>query len=278
MRSYEVLLRALEGYSKDTPEEASQEHGASRPRVKSTAGSSGVVPATSAGEPAAQIQGRLHENADNLLEEEKSSQGVEDSSSGTGPPSSETGTLPQGAGNSSPGNTPSIHPGTQLLLRPGSNLPLRFGSHRMHRITRPPVRDPFLASKKFRIFRQHARQESIGGRPPRPRILTSRFWTHLRRNWRTSERGSGAHYKRTPTWKASLESAMVQSNQGGGGITYTRGLTRVVFTRCKPLAVHLPLFLCVREAGTWVGCSVLCLRCGMNGCHCCCKHFLFLVN
>ena len=40
----------------DTPEGASQENGASPPEVESTAGSSGVVPATSAGEPSAQIQ------------------------------------------------------------------------------------------------------------------------------------------------------------------------------------------------------------------------------
>ena len=92
--SYEVLLRALGGYSNDTPEEASQEDGASPPGVESTAGS-GVVPVTSAGEPAAQIQGRLHEKADNLPLEKKSSKGAEDSSSGIGTPSSEAGTLPE---------------------------------------------------------------------------------------------------------------------------------------------------------------------------------------
>ena len=56
MRSYEVLLRALGGCSNDIPAEASQADGASPPGVESTAGSSGVVPATSAGEPAEQIQ------------------------------------------------------------------------------------------------------------------------------------------------------------------------------------------------------------------------------
>ena len=66
---YEVLLHALGGYSSDTPEEASQDDGASPPGVESTADSSGVMPDTSAGEPAAQIQDILHENADNLLEE-----------------------------------------------------------------------------------------------------------------------------------------------------------------------------------------------------------------
>ena len=69
--SYEVLLRALGGHSNDTPEETSQEDGASPPGVESTASSFGVVPATSAGEPAAQIPGRLHENADNLPQKEK---------------------------------------------------------------------------------------------------------------------------------------------------------------------------------------------------------------
>ena len=68
--SYEILLGALGGYSNDTPEEASQEDGGSPPRVESTAGSTWVVPAISAMEPAAQIQDGLHEKAENLLEEE----------------------------------------------------------------------------------------------------------------------------------------------------------------------------------------------------------------
>ena len=96
--SYEILLRALGDYS-NMPGKASQEDGVLLPGVEYLASSSGVVPATSAGEPAPPIHDRLHDNADNLLEEEKPSQGP-GVSSGTVTPSSETGTLPQGAGNS----------------------------------------------------------------------------------------------------------------------------------------------------------------------------------
>ena len=85
-------------------EEASQEDGASPPGVESPAGSSGIVPATSAGEPAAQIHDRLHENVDNLLEEEKRS---------------EAGALPQGAGDFSSATTPSILPGDASAALPG---------------------------------------------------------------------------------------------------------------------------------------------------------------
>ena len=96
--------------------------------------------ATSSGEPAALIQDSLYENEDNLPQEEMPSKGAEDSSSGTGTPSSESGTLhqeaedsssglgtpsseagtlPQGAGNSSPGSTPSILPGDATAASPG---------------------------------------------------------------------------------------------------------------------------------------------------------------
>ena len=72
--SYEVLVHVQGGCSKDTPEEASQEFGVRPPGVDSTAGSSLVVPPTSTGLPACQLQGRMQVNADNFLEETPSSE------------------------------------------------------------------------------------------------------------------------------------------------------------------------------------------------------------
>ena len=91
--SYKVLARFQGSCSKDTAEEASQEVGIKPPVVESTACSSRLVPATSAGKPAAHLQGRMQLNAVTFLEET---------------PSLEDGTLPQGSVDSSSGATPYI--------------------------------------------------------------------------------------------------------------------------------------------------------------------------
>lgn len=59
--------------------------------------------------------------------------------------------------------------GSHLLLRPGLHL-LQLGSHRMHRITRSPVRDSIQASERpstARATREHRGQTS------RPRVWIS---------------------------------------------------------------------------------------------------------
>ena len=91
--SYKVLARFQGSCSKDTAEKASQEVGIKPPVVESTACSSRLVPATSAGKPAAHLQGRMQLNAVTFLEET---------------PSLEDGTLPQGSVDSSSGATPYI--------------------------------------------------------------------------------------------------------------------------------------------------------------------------
>ena len=122
--SFEVLLRALGDYSNDTPEKASQEDRASPPGVESTTDSSGVVSATLAGEPAAQIQDILYENADKLLKDNSRqnemktpNQELERHHHRLEHYHKELETHHQ-----EPRLT--FLPGTQLLRRPGLNLPL----------------------------------------------------------------------------------------------------------------------------------------------------------
>ena len=95
---------------------------------ESTAGSSGVVPAASAGEPAAKIRADCMKTRTISRRRKRRQKDLKN-----------------------PHQEPHLpfHPGMQLLLRPGPSLPLWLGAHRTHRITKPPVRDTIQASKKL---------------------------------------------------------------------------------------------------------------------------------
>ena len=140
-------------------EEASQDVGVRPPVVESTAGSSRVVPATSAGEPAAQLQGRTRVNAVNFLEET---------------PSSEDGTLPQGSVDSSSGATASILIGDATDEPPGVEPSTSAG-------VAPDARHQKAASTRFNSSIEepfdstHARGSS--GQTPRPH--RTRIGTHF---------------------------------------------------------------------------------------------------
>ena len=60
-----------------------------------------------------------------------------------------------------------FHPETHLLLHPGSIFIVWLGSHRMYRITRPPVRFPIQVSKKRSTARKPREHR---GQTPRPRV------------------------------------------------------------------------------------------------------------
>ena len=131
------------------------------------------MPATSAGEPAAQIQGRLHVNAVNLLVAEKPSQGAENSSSGTGTPSSETGTQPQGVGSSSSGTTPCNSPADATAASPGVE-PSPLISVVPNAMHHEPASSRSNLSVEETFDSVHAKG-SFGADPPRPRVWISRF-------------------------------------------------------------------------------------------------------
>ena len=63
-----------------------------------------------------------------------------------------------------------LHPGTQLLPLPGSNCPLRLESHRINRITRPPVRHP---TRAWRTPSTASTPKRHRGKTPRPRVWIS---------------------------------------------------------------------------------------------------------
>ena len=152
--SYEVLLRA---------QEVSQHDGATPSRVESFAGSSGVVPATSAGE-------QLRKSRTDCMKTRNISRRGKNRHKGLKHPHQELERLHQWLEHFRKKLETShqelhlaFHPETQLLLRTGSNL--LFDSGR-YGCTASRGRQYEIQSKRRIFFRQHARQASIGGSSP----------------------------------------------------------------------------------------------------------------
>ena len=84
---------------------------------------------------------------------------------------------------SSSGDISSITPGDASAARPASNLPIQLRLDRMHRITRPPVRDPTHASR-----RPSTARTPRGHRDATPRPATCVHFAYTRRHpFRISE-------------------------------------------------------------------------------------------
>ena len=92
------------------------------------------MPAISAGEPSAQIRGRLHENADNFLEEESRRKDLKTPHQEQERHHQRLEHYREELETPHQESHPPFHPGTQLLRCSGSNLPLPFGSHWMQGI------------------------------------------------------------------------------------------------------------------------------------------------